>query len=209
MMGDLPAKTNCPFCNAEVKPLSVVCGACHRVIEKRYGKDCTSCYEIIPVENRRCHFCGALQRPGRPKSDEGLSGAPVPRRPRSPRSDSGMAVPSTASSKQVDDETMTSLYLEDLQRRVKRAWHPPNKPEDESVTVRFGIESNGKLSHCRITQSSSRSTVDETAEKAVRNASPFRPLPLCLQPDIIVEFTFDRDVFKGTIGHSGIAIKNT
>jgi TonB family protein len=88
-------------------------------------------------------------------------------------------------------------YMQDLQRRIKKAWFPPRGQESRRVTVVFKIHSGGELSHLRLERSSGNASADQAALRAVENAAPFRPLPQGAPPDVDIQFTFDYNVFGG------------
>ncbi|MBX9571318.1 MAG: TonB family protein [Candidatus Obscuribacterales bacterium] len=88
-------------------------------------------------------------------------------------------------------------YMQDLQRRIKRAWFPPRGQESKRVKVIFKIHTDGTLEALRISGSSGLAIADKAALDAVQNAAPFRPLPAGAPPVVDIEFTFDYNVFSG------------
>jgi len=83
-------------------------------------------------------------------------------------------------------------YMEDLQRRIKRAWLPPNKEhERDRVIVVFKIHNDGALTNLRLDKSSGERFTDQAALQAVEHASPFRPLPDGAAENVDIEFRFD------------------
>lgn len=88
-------------------------------------------------------------------------------------------------------------YMQDLQRRIKRAWFPPRGQESRRVKVIFKIHSDGTIEALRISGSSGIALADKAALDAVQNAAPFRPLPAGAPPVVDIEFTFDYNVFSG------------
>lgn len=90
-----------------------------------------------------------------------------------------------------------SRYLAELQRRIKSAWFPPKHMTSIQTKVQFTINRRGELVRAGVTRTSGNAMVDDAAMKAVRNASPFRPLPDGSPEDVDVEFTFDYNVFGG------------
>lgn len=68
-------------------------------------------------------------------------------------------------------------YLSDLNRRIKRAWFPPQGSNEGRCSLLFDIDGGGALSNLRVFSSSGVTLADQSALKAVENASPFRPLP--------------------------------
>lgn len=111
--------------------------------------------------------------------------------------DNGRGVDSPEAVKQVD----FSLYMAELQRRIKRAWFPPKIARSKRVQVIFKVHSNGEMSNLRLANSSGLTAADEAALKAIESAAPFHPLPAGAPADVDIEFTFDYNVFNG--GGSG------
>ena len=88
-------------------------------------------------------------------------------------------------------------YMADLQRRIKKQWHPP-KGSDNSykVVVVFKIHTNGEVSDLHIDSSKGSSTQNESAINAVKAASPVRHLPNNAPENVDIQFTFDYNVFS-------------
>lgn len=68
-------------------------------------------------------------------------------------------------------------YTADVSRRIKRAWYPPLASANKPVTMKFKIAHNGSISDLTSVQKSGDELADRAMEKAIENASPFRPLP--------------------------------
>ena len=86
-------------------------------------------------------------------------------------------------------------YMEDLQRRIKRAWRPPRGNESKRVIVTFKLNRTGQLSDLILKVPSGLDVANKAALIAVQTAAPFPPLPHGA-PDIVdIEFTFDYNVF--------------
>lgn len=81
-------------------------------------------------------------------------------------------------------------YMSDVQRRIKRAWFPPQGMESLPVILLFKVHSEGEISDLRIQRSSGRAIVDQAAVQAVMNAAPFRPLPPGTPSAVDIEFPF-------------------
>ncbi len=89
-------------------------------------------------------------------------------------------------------------YMADLQRNIKRSWHPPKRNESKRVVVLFKIHKNGQLSNLRIDRSSGLDVVDQAALRAIETASAnFRAFPEGASNDVDIQFTFDYNVFSG------------
>jgi Ca-activated chloride channel family protein len=88
-------------------------------------------------------------------------------------------------------------YMADLQRRVKRAWFPPQGNESKKVAVVFKVKRDGSISNLRLDRTSGLAAADQAALKAVENAAPFRPLPQGAPNDVDIQYTYDYNQFAG------------
>jgi len=68
-------------------------------------------------------------------------------------------------------------YMQKLDKTIKRNWKSPAITESRSVTVQFKVNKNGEFSDINILKSSNDKQFDESAIAAVRNSSPYEPLP--------------------------------
>lgn len=89
-------------------------------------------------------------------------------------------------------------YMEELQRSVKQKWMPPKSKKSNHATVRFSVDSNGKLSDLVISKSTGNLLADQAALDAVRKAAPFKPLLDGAEESVDVEFTLDYNVHKNS-----------
>ncbi len=90
-----------------------------------------------------------------------------------------------------------SLYMANLQRRIKHEWFPPRATETQRVVVIFKIGKNGDLLALKLDKPSGSALCDQAAIKAVQTAAPFAPLPAGSDETIDVQFTFDYNLFGG------------
>lgn len=84
-----------------------------------------------------------------------------------------------------------SAYMAEVQRKIKRDWHPPHFYENKRVTVIFRIDHDGRVIEKKVKQSSGLPAADAAALTAIDKAAPFPPLPKGGAPDVAVSFTFD------------------
>lgn len=91
-------------------------------------------------------------------------------------------------------------YLSVVQGKVSSNWDQPSARligEDAlTVVVSFRIRRNGSVEAIAVRRSSGRSTVDQSAAKAVSESAPFPPLPddyLEDRLDVTIDFTITRD----------------
>ncbi len=89
-----------------------------------------------------------------------------------------------------------SAYMAEVQRKIKRDWHPPHVYENKRVTVIFRIDHDGRVIEKKIKQSAGIPAADAAALTAIDKAAPFPPLPKGGEPDVAVSFTFDYNVFR-------------
>ncbi len=87
-------------------------------------------------------------------------------------------------------------YMNDMQRRIKRAWFPPKCNESQVAKVAFKVGKDGYASDIRFITHTSTEIGDRAALKAIENAQPLRPLPEGSPDKVDVEFTFDYNVFS-------------
>jgi TonB family protein len=80
-------------------------------------------------------------------------------------------------------------YMNDLQRRIKRTWHPPKDWRFRGGTsVQFSILQNGAITNLKVCQTSGDEGLDRAALKAIEDAAPFAPFSATDRVDI--QFTF-------------------
>ncbi|MDR3617005.1 MAG: TonB family protein [Candidatus Obscuribacterales bacterium] len=95
---------------------------------------------------------------------------------------------SQAADKKKQDQ---QIYMTDLQRRIKRNWHPNAPYLTDNVVVNFKINRQGRISCVKIKTSSGNSECDRAAVDAVSNTTG-GSLPEELADEIDVQFTFDK-----------------
>lgn len=86
-------------------------------------------------------------------------------------------------------------YIAELQRRIKRAWHPPRSNTSARVLVVFSVKTDGTMINPRITQSSGEKEKDEAALRTL-DAVKFDPLPANAPDTFDIQFTFDYNVYR-------------
>lgn len=142
---------------------------------------------------------GAVPKPPNPFTRPQTKEQPIDFvKPSVPRS---VQVPSVPASKDYS-EIDFGPYLDDLTRRIKRAWFPAKGDESKRVVAVFKIHKGGELSHLRLDSSSGKAIADQVALKAVENASPFRPLPAGSPDDVDIKFTFGYNAFGSRYKYS-------
>jgi len=90
-----------------------------------------------------------------------------------------------------------SAYLAEMERRIKSKWYPPKGNESKKIVVSFKLNSQGSVSKIRLISSSRLAIADDAATTAIKDGSPFGPLPDGAPDVVSIRFTFDYDVFSG------------
>jgi protein TonB len=105
-----------------------------------------------------------------------------------------VAVPTTGSiSLDVSDFPFT-YYLRQLQAKISERWAPPrgSVAGGERVVVLFEIGRDGQIKEPAVEKSSGNAIYDQSALRAVTEASPFPPLPPEFKaPSLKVHFGFE------------------
>ncbi len=72
-------------------------------------------------------------------------------------------------------------YMKLLKDKIQNVWVYPEqarlKNQQGTLLVKFGINKNGSLAYATVIRSSGYPILDEAAIKAIKDASPFNPLP--------------------------------
>jgi len=91
-------------------------------------------------------------------------------------------------------------YISIIQGKVSSNWKQPSdrlvSEEALSVRISFRISRDGSVDAVTVRKSSGRSTIDQSAAKAVRNSAPFPPLPDDYRDDrldVTIDFTVERE----------------
>ena len=88
-------------------------------------------------------------------------------------------------------------YMRDLETGIKRNWTPPKSDKTRRIVVGLSIAKDGKLLNHRIIKSSGTPLADRAAMEAVKQSSPFKPLPEEFKGKwVAIEFTFDYNVLN-------------
>lgn len=87
-----------------------------------------------------------------------------------------------------------TYYLRQIQQKVSEKWVPPARPAERGlhVVVLFEISRDGRVTNPKVEKSSGNAWYDQSALRAVMEATPFPPLPQEFQaPSLRVHFGFD------------------
>ena len=93
-------------------------------------------------------------------------------------------------------------YMVELQRRIKRAWHPTPDVDwgnEGSPTVVFKVHKDGSVSDLNLANSRGKVEASKSLMNAVRDAAPFSPLPTNAPESVDIQFTMNCcPVFSGS-----------
>ncbi|HEY9786406.1 MAG TPA: energy transducer TonB [Candidatus Obscuribacterales bacterium] len=129
--------------------------------------------------------------------------SPITEAPPQPAANPGPATGTGASDTGAADsgadagEPDFSGYLEEMEKKIKKAWFPPRGSESKKIVVKFKLNKQGEASSVRLGGSSGIAMADEAAVQAVKNASPFGTLPKGADDPVEIKFTFDYNVTGG------------
>ncbi|WP_025270191.1 energy transducer TonB family protein [Hippea sp. KM1] len=80
-------------------------------------------------------------------------------------------------------------YMAKLKNKIQAVWVYPNKAiqtgQQGALLILFSIDKNGRLVRLKLIRSSGYPVLDDAALQAVRDASPFAPLPKRLGIDVL------------------------
>jgi hypothetical protein len=85
-------------------------------------------------------------------------------------------------------------FMAELQRRIRRFWHPPKQKESYHLVTLFEIDKNGEFSGIKIENPHDLDAVNEAARKAIQEAGPMRVSNPYRREPIKIEFKFDYNV---------------
>lgn len=87
----------------------------------------------------------------------------------------------------------SETYVTGLQNKIKANWKPPKDIKNKTkVVVLFKLDRHGNLLSTNVLKSSEDMKIDESAIKAIIDASPFEHFPKKLKGNYAdIQFTFD------------------
>lgn len=121
---------------------------------------------------------------------------PIAVYPSEPESAEVPAVPVVPAAYNVRNSIDYQPYMNEMQRRIKRAWFPPKCATSQLAKVTFKTSKDGYISDIKFVTHSSTKTSDDAALRALANAQPLPKLPEGSPDKMDVEFTFDYNVFS-------------
>ena len=97
---------------------------------------------------------------------------------------------SRSSNRDVVKNFSLDQYLDDVDRRIKRAWFKPDRYKKSEVVVLFDVKSNGVMDNLRLVKNSGVAPADLACLKAVKLAAPFKAIPWGGPHYITVKYIF-------------------
>lgn len=82
-------------------------------------------------------------------------------------------------------------YMALMKKSIQAKWTPPKDMNQKTIVAVFSIQRNGAITDAEIVESSGKSDVDETALKALKEASPLQALPKGSPKYLQVRYKFD------------------
>lgn len=170
--------------------------------------------DVIPEQPRKVPAKTAVKTPPRPEKslaerlgdrlkaeDERRASEPAPAQER-PRAESARPAPAgTPGRTSISVSRFPYVwYISIIQGKVSSNWKQPSdrlvSEEALSVRVSFRISRSGSVDAITVRKSSGRTTIDQSAAKAVRSSAPFPPLPDDYRDDrldVTIDFTVERE----------------
>lgn len=96
-----------------------------------------------------------------------------------------------------DDGVNYGPFMEDLQRKIYRCWHPPKLTEGYKLMTFFKVNRAGEFLGIRIITPHALESVNEAAIKAVKDAAPLRFPEGSREKSVDIEFSFDYNIYNG------------
>lgn len=82
-------------------------------------------------------------------------------------------------------------FMNNLQNKLKSAWHPPANVHFSPAEFEFEVNRLGKISKIKQLRSSGNAVADDAALLALRRGSPVSNLPPGALSHLVVQFTFE------------------
>jgi len=162
--------------------------------------------EVIPEEPVRRQRQVVVKPPPRQERslrdriEDRLTDRPEPERTEEPEERPAPAAQPTGTTKVTATRFPYAWYLSVVQGKVSANWKQPSarllSDERLAAVVSFRIRRDGSVAAVTLRSSSGRSTVDQSAVKAVRDSTPFPPLPddyLESSLDITMDFSLTQE----------------
>lgn len=99
-----------------------------------------------------------------------------------------------AAEQKIDDKSpkvQWAPYMKALQLHMKKYWTPPESCKPSHTVAAWTIHRDGTVADVRITKPGAKKADDSAVIKAIKEASPFDPLPQGAQDPCQIEWSFD------------------
>jgi TonB family protein len=87
-------------------------------------------------------------------------------------------------------------YMATMKKTIQGKWTPPKGLEQKTVVAVFSIQKDGSIIEPEIVESSGSQQIDQSALKALSDASPLAPLPKGAPKRVQIRYKFDWKVTK-------------
>jgi TonB family protein len=82
-------------------------------------------------------------------------------------------------------------YMQGMKSSIQAKWQSPRLAKGKNVIAMFSIERNGQITEPRIVESSGSQEIDDSALKALKDASPLAPLPKGSPRHVEIRYKFE------------------
>ncbi|MBS2010399.1 MAG: TonB C-terminal domain-containing protein [Cyanobacteria bacterium SZAS TMP-1] len=90
-----------------------------------------------------------------------------------------------------DQEVDFAPYMATMKKTIQGKWSPPKGLDQKTVVAVFSIQRDGRIVEPEIVESSGNPTIDQSALKALADASPLGPLPKGAPKKVQIRYKFD------------------
>lgn len=87
-------------------------------------------------------------------------------------------------------------YMAGMKKSIQAKWTPPKGFDEKKVVAVFSIQRDGTITQPEIVESSGSQEIDQSALKALKDASPLVPLPKGAPKHVQIRYQFDWHVNK-------------
>jgi len=90
-----------------------------------------------------------------------------------------------------DQEVDFAPYMATMKKTIQAKWAPPKGLDQKTVVAVFSIQKDGRIVEPEIVESSGNAGIDQSAMKALSDASPLGPLPKGSPKKVQIRYKFD------------------
>jgi|GEM_PF-2450291 TonB family C-terminal domain/TonB family C-terminal domain len=81
-------------------------------------------------------------------------------------------------------------YMNNIQEKIGKTWHPPEVKEAGKITVVIPINKKGEVGEVQVKESCGNKETDDLAVKSVKDAAPFGALPAVFKDGLNLTYSF-------------------